>query len=62
MNERHGSQKEIYSPENLMRYQTAVAVAERLCSEGLLTLQDKKKVLHALNRKYGLSSGSIFAV
>ncbi len=61
MNERHGSQKEVYSPENLMRYQTAVAVAERLHSEGLLTLQDKRKVLRALSRKYGLSSGSIFA-
>lgn len=50
-----------YKPENIIQYQVAVAVAEKLESEGLLSPCDKRKILTALNRKYSFDSGSIFA-
>lgn len=62
MNEKQQTQEIRYAPENLMHYHTAVAVAENLEKEGLLTPRDKRKILTALTRKYGFKSGSIFAV
>jgi len=50
-----------YKPEKIMQYQAAVAVAEKLETEGLLSPCDKRKILTALNRKYGFNAGSIFA-
>ena len=50
-----------YSPENLMHYKTAVAVAENMEKEGLLSPRDKRKIITALTKKYGFDSGSIFA-
>ena len=54
-------QEDRYSPENLMHYKTAVAVAENMEKEGLLSPRDKRKIITALTKKYGFDSGSIFA-
>ena len=61
MNEERKTQEDRYSPENLMHYRTAVAVAENMEKEGLLSPRDKRKIITALTRKYGFDSGSIFA-
>ena len=61
MNERCITQKDRYSPENLMYYKTAVAIAENMEKEGLLSPCDRKKIVTALTKKYGFDSGSIFA-
>jgi len=50
-----------YKPENIIQYQVAVAVVEKLETEGLISQRDKRKIITALNRKYGFDSCSIFA-
>lgn len=55
------NKEENYTPETLLRYHAAVAVAEKLEAEGFLSPADRRKILTALNRKYGFDSGSIFA-
>ena len=62
MDEKEKPAEERYSPENLMRYRTAAAVAENMEKEGLLSPCDKRKIIDVLNKKYGLSSCSIFSV
>ena len=61
MDEGRKTQEDRYSPENLMHYKTAVAVAENMEKEGLLSPRDKRKIITALTKKYGFDSGSIFA-
>ncbi len=51
-----------YAPESLMRYHAAVAVAENMENEGLITPSDKRKIIDALSRKYGFKKHSIFAI
>lgn len=50
-----------YNPTSLMLYHTSVALVEKLVKQGLLTPSDYKKAIDVLNKKYGLSSCSIFA-
>ena len=50
-----------YDPTNLMLYHTSVGLIEKLVKQGLLTPSDYKKAIDVLNKKYGLSSCSIFA-
>ena len=61
MNEGCKAREDRYSPENLMHYKTAVAVAENMEKEGLLSPRDKRKIITALTKKYGFEPGSIFA-
>ena len=51
----------IYSPENLLRYHTTLALLEKLTQDGKLSLSDYRKSCTILSRKYGLPSDSIFA-
>lgn len=51
-----------YTPESLMRYHAAAAVAENMETEGLITPSDKRKIIDALSRKYGFKKHSIFAI
>jgi len=44
-----------------MLYHTSVALVEKLVKNGLLTPSDYRKAIDVLNKKYGLSSCSIFA-
>lgn len=62
MDERCETAEERYTPENLMRYHTAVAVAEKLQREGLLSDCDTRKIIDAVSRKYGFGRHSIFTI
>ena len=50
-----------YDPAQLILYHTSAGLIERLVKQGLLSSSDYKKAIDVLNKKYGLSSGSIFA-
>ena len=50
-----------YDPTNLMLYHTSVGLVEKLVKNGLLNPSDYKKAIDVLNKKYGISSDSIFA-
>lgn len=49
-----------YDPEQLILYHTSAGLVEGLVKKGFLTKADYKKAIDVLNKKYGLSSGSIF--
>nr|DAZ24575.1 MAG TPA: Short C-terminal domain [Caudoviricetes sp.] len=46
--------------KNLTAYQTMMALARRMCSEGIITAKEYAKIDTIIARKYGISSGSIF--
>ena len=50
-----------YDPTQLILYHTSVSLIERLVKRGILTASDYKKAIDVLNKKYGISSDSIFA-
>ena len=50
-----------YDPTSLMLYHTSAGLFEKLVKRGVLTTSDYKKAIDVLNKKYGLSSCSIFA-
>lgn len=62
MDERCETKEERYASENLMRYHTAVAVAEKLEQEGLLSACDKQKIIDVVSWKHGLGRHSIFTI
>jgi len=52
---------EKYEPQKLMQYHAAVSVVENMERQNFISARDKRKMLTVLAKKYGLSSGSIFA-
>lgn len=50
-----------YSPDNLLRYHTSLALIDQLVDNGLLTHADYAKSCTILTRKYGLPQDGIFA-
>lgn len=50
-----------YAPENLMLYRTSLALMKTLVDNGTFTEKEYCQIRTILNKKYGLSSGSIFA-
>ena len=50
-----------YAPINLMLYRTSLALLKRLTEDGTFTEKEYCHISTMLTRKYGLSSGSIFA-
>ena len=50
-----------YDPTQRILYHTSVSLVERLVKKGILTASDYKKAIDVLNKKYGISSDSIFA-
>ena len=50
-----------YNPTSLILYHTSAGLIEKLVKQGLLTPSDYKKAIDVLNKKYGISSDSIFA-
>ena len=50
-----------YDPTQRILYHTSLSLVERLVKRGILTASDYKKAIDVLNKKYGLSSCSIFA-
>ena len=55
-------ERDPYDPTQLILYNTSVSLIERLVKRGILTASDYKKAIDVLNKKYGISSDSIFAV
>ena len=54
-------ERDPYDPTQLILYHTSVSLIERLVKKGVLTASDYKKAIDVMNKKYGISSGSIFA-
>lgn len=54
-------ERDPYDPTQLILYNTSVSLIERLVKRGILTASDYKKAIDVLNKKYGISSDSIFA-
>lgn len=50
-----------YAPENMMLYRISLALLKSLAEDGTFTEKEYCKLSTMLARKYGLSSGSIFA-
>ena len=50
-----------YAPDTLMRYHTTLALIDGLVADGCFTQADRRKAYTIINRKYGLSSDSIYA-
>ena len=50
-----------YAPDNLILYRTSLALYRKLADEGTFNEEEYCKIRSILNKKYGLSSGSIFA-
>ena len=54
-------ERDPYDPSQRFLYHTSVSLVERLVKRGILTASDYKKAIDVLNKKYGISSDSIFA-
>jgi len=50
-----------YAPDAMMRYHTTLALIDSLVADGCFTQDDKRKAYTIINKKYGLSSDSIYA-
>ena len=50
-----------YAIENMMLYRTSLALLKSLTEDGTFTEKEYRKICTILTKKYGLSSGSIFA-
>ena len=54
-------ERDPYDLTQLILYHTSTSLIERLVKRGILTASDYKKAIDVLNKKYGISSDSIFA-
>ena len=54
-------ERDPYDPTQRILYHTSVSLVERLVKKGVLTASDYKKAIDVLNKKYRISSDSIFA-
>ena len=54
-------ERDQYDPTQRILYHTSISLVERLVKKGILTASDYKKAIDVLNKKYGISSDSIFA-
>ena len=50
-----------YDPNNLILYRTSLVLYRNLMDEGIFNKEEYCHILTILNKKYGLSSDSIFA-
>ena len=51
-----------YSPDNLIRYHTALAFVDHLEAESFLAEGDKAAIYALIAEKYDIEKGSIYAV
>ena len=54
-------ERDPYDPTQRILYHTSISLVERLVKKGVLTASDYRKAIDVLNKKYGISSDSIFA-
>ena len=57
----HPDRQDKYAPSNLILYRTSLALYRNLLNEGTLDEETYCQIRNILNKKYGLSSDSIFA-
>lgn len=57
----HQDKQDKYAPEHLMLYRTSLVLMKTLVEDGTFTEKEYRKICTILTKKYGLSSGSIFA-
>lgn len=57
----HPDSRNKYDPDNLILYRTSLALYRNLVDEGTLDEEIYCQIRILLNKKYGLSSDSIFA-
>ena len=57
----HPDKQDKYAPNNLILYRTSLALYRNLMNEGLINEDGYCQIRSILNKKYGLSSDSIFA-
>ena len=51
---------DVYTPENLMRYHTALAFVDHLEAEGFLAKADKAGMAALIASRYGIKKDSIY--
>lgn len=59
--EKEDRKSDVYGPENLIRYHTALSFVDRLVSDGFLRPADQAEIYTMIARKYGIELDSIFA-
>lgn len=52
--EKEDRKHDVYGPENLIRYHTALSFVDRLVSEGFLRPADRAEIYTMIARKYGI--------
>ena len=57
----HPDKQDKYAPGNLILYRTSLALYRNLMNEGIISQDGYRQIRSILNKKYGLSSDSIFA-
>ena len=57
----HPDRHHKYAPDNLILYRTSLALYKNLVDEGMIGEDGYCQIRTILNKKYGLSSDSIFA-
>ena len=57
----HPDRQDKYAPNNLILYRTSLALYRNLMNEGALDEETYCQIRTILNKRYGLSSDSIFA-
>ena len=53
--------RDVYAPDNLIRYHTALAFADLLEAEGFISAADRQAIYALIARRYGMDEHSIFA-
>ena len=56
----HPDKQDKYAPGNLILYRTSLALYRNLMDEGIINQDGYCQIRSILNKKYGLSSDSIF--
>ena len=59
--EKEDHKSDVYGPENLIRYHTALSFVDRLVSEGFFRPADLAEIYSKIARKFGIQLDSLFA-
>ena len=52
---------DVYGPENLIRYHTALAFVDLLEAEGFIGADEREAIYALITQRYGIDKDSIFA-
>ena len=52
---------DVYGPENLIRYHTALAFVDLLEAEGFISAVDREAIYARIAQRYGIDKDSIYA-